>query len=366
MIGELKFFLGLQVHQSVLGIFISQSQYAIEILKKCGIDECVSMSTPMATERLDANLQCTPIDQMTYRRMIGGLMYLTANRPDIAFATFVCARYQACPIVKHLKEVKRIFQYLEGGSREACDLCSVFKGYRPACSETRNVKTIATNTSIIRRALQFVGVKKARVDRIWVVEADCFGFGFECCVVRDWWTDWYEEDFGLDRMVVVESFCEVKRRKALFKELIRGGGDVGVMDLYGIELHSKRQANVALDRLDVRGVDATWKHLSREKHWEKLTACVCASSSVPIPIATEAEDIILQEIIQLSIVDQKSRDDLEAKQDEEKVKKHLMAEEIEKLDYKSCKAHLDPVDKDLQVVSEPPKGLYTRLNKDQN
>ncbi|GKG15747.1 hypothetical protein Tco_0358070, partial [Tanacetum coccineum] len=102
--GELKFFLGLQVHQSPRDIFISQSQYGIELLKKHGLDECVSMSTPMATERVDTDLQGTPTDQMTYRRMIGGLMYLTASHPDIAFATFVCARYQARPTVKHLKE----------------------------------------------------------------------------------------------------------------------------------------------------------------------------------------------------------------------------------------------------------------------
>ncbi|GJY65243.1 hypothetical protein Tco_0467481 [Tanacetum coccineum] len=112
MMGELKFFLGLQVHQSPCGIFISQSQYAMELLKKHGLDECVSMSTPMATKRLNADLQGTPTDQTNYRRMIGGLMYLTASRPDIAFATFVCARYQARPTVKHLKEVKRIFRYL--------------------------------------------------------------------------------------------------------------------------------------------------------------------------------------------------------------------------------------------------------------
>ncbi|GKC50506.1 retrovirus-related pol polyprotein from transposon TNT 1-94 [Tanacetum coccineum] len=112
MMGELKFFLGLQVHQSPRGIFISQSQYAIKLLKKHGLDECVSMSTPMATKRLDADLQGTPTDQTTYRCMIGGIMYLTASRPDITFATFVCARYQARPTVKHLKEVKRIFRYL--------------------------------------------------------------------------------------------------------------------------------------------------------------------------------------------------------------------------------------------------------------
>nr|GFB12815.1 retrovirus-related Pol polyprotein from transposon TNT 1-94 [Tanacetum cinerariifolium] len=104
MMGELKFFLGLQVHQSPRGIFISQSQYAIELLKKHGLDECVSMSPPMETKRLDANLQGTPTDQTTYRRMIGGLMYLTSSRPDITYATFVCGRYQARPMVKHLKE----------------------------------------------------------------------------------------------------------------------------------------------------------------------------------------------------------------------------------------------------------------------
>ncbi|GKC68056.1 hypothetical protein Tco_1100654 [Tanacetum coccineum] len=76
------------------------------------MDECVSMRTPMAIERLDADLQGTSTDQTTYRQMIGGLMYLTTSRPDIAFATFVYARYQARPTVKHLKEVKRIFRYL--------------------------------------------------------------------------------------------------------------------------------------------------------------------------------------------------------------------------------------------------------------
>ncbi|GKC50405.1 hypothetical protein Tco_1073150 [Tanacetum coccineum] len=70
------------------------------------------MSTPMTTKRLGADLQGTPTDQTTYRRMIGGLMYLTGSYLDIAFATFVYARYQARPTVKHLKEVKWIFRYL--------------------------------------------------------------------------------------------------------------------------------------------------------------------------------------------------------------------------------------------------------------
>ncbi|GKC14672.1 retrovirus-related pol polyprotein from transposon TNT 1-94 [Tanacetum coccineum] len=78
--------------------------------------------TPMATAKLDADSQGIPVDQTKYRRMIGGLMYLTsmigglmyltASRPDIAFGTFVCVRYQARLTAKHLKEVKRIFRYI--------------------------------------------------------------------------------------------------------------------------------------------------------------------------------------------------------------------------------------------------------------
>ncbi|GJY38985.1 gag-pol polyprotein [Tanacetum coccineum] len=83
-------------------------------LKKAlyGLKQAPRACTPMATAKLDADLQGTQVDQTKYHSMIGGLMYLTASRPDIAFATFVCARYQARPTEKHLKEVKRIFRYL--------------------------------------------------------------------------------------------------------------------------------------------------------------------------------------------------------------------------------------------------------------
>ncbi|GJY12198.1 retrovirus-related pol polyprotein from transposon TNT 1-94, partial [Tanacetum coccineum] len=97
---------------SSIRIFINQSQYTIELLRKHRMEKCDTVTTPMATTKIDTDLQGTPTDQTKYRSMIGGLMYLTASRPDIAFETFVCARYQACPTEKHLKEVKRIFRYL--------------------------------------------------------------------------------------------------------------------------------------------------------------------------------------------------------------------------------------------------------------
>ncbi|GJS85409.1 retrovirus-related pol polyprotein from transposon TNT 1-94 [Tanacetum coccineum] len=88
MIGEMKFFLRLQVHQSPRGICICQSQYTMDLLKKHRMEKCDTISTPMATIKLDANLQGTQVDQTKYHSMIEGLMYLTASRPDISFATF--------------------------------------------------------------------------------------------------------------------------------------------------------------------------------------------------------------------------------------------------------------------------------------
>nr|GFA43499.1 retrovirus-related Pol polyprotein from transposon TNT 1-94 [Tanacetum cinerariifolium] len=113
MMGELKFFLGIQIHQSPRGIFINQTKYAQEILKKHGMTSCDSVGTPMATKHLDADLSRTPVDQTKYHSMVRALMYLTASRPDIVHATCYCARYQAKLTEKHLTAVKRIFQYLK-------------------------------------------------------------------------------------------------------------------------------------------------------------------------------------------------------------------------------------------------------------
>nr|GEX39792.1 retrovirus-related Pol polyprotein from transposon TNT 1-94 [Tanacetum cinerariifolium] len=115
MIGEMTFFLGLQVNQSLSGIFINQSNYVNEILKKYGLNTCDIIGTLMdIKDKLGLDQIGTLVDATKYRSMIGALMYLTSSRPDIVHATCVCARYQAQPIEKHLKEVKGIFRYLWG------------------------------------------------------------------------------------------------------------------------------------------------------------------------------------------------------------------------------------------------------------
>nr|GFB74879.1 uncharacterized mitochondrial protein AtMg00810-like [Tanacetum cinerariifolium] len=86
-----------------------------DILKKYGLNTCDIIGTPMdIKDKLDLNQIGTPVDATKYHSMIGAFMYLASSRPDIVHATCVCARYQAQPTKKHLKEVKRIFCYLWG------------------------------------------------------------------------------------------------------------------------------------------------------------------------------------------------------------------------------------------------------------
>nr|GEZ20838.1 hypothetical protein [Tanacetum cinerariifolium] len=95
------------------GIFINQSKYALESLKKYGFESCDPV--PMVEKsKLDEDREGKAVDPSQYRGMIGTLLYLTASRPDFQFAICMCARYQARPTEKHVHAVKRIFRYLRG------------------------------------------------------------------------------------------------------------------------------------------------------------------------------------------------------------------------------------------------------------
>ncbi|GKA13472.1 putative ribonuclease H-like domain-containing protein [Tanacetum coccineum] len=113
--GELTFFLGLQVKQKEDGIFLSQDKYVTEILKKFGFSDVKTASTPMETHKpLLKDADGEDVDEHLYRSMIGSLMYLTSSRPDIMFTICACARFQVNPKISHLHAVKRIFRYLKG------------------------------------------------------------------------------------------------------------------------------------------------------------------------------------------------------------------------------------------------------------
>ncbi|KAJ9535723.1 hypothetical protein OSB04_un001123 [Centaurea solstitialis] len=115
MLRELSFFLGLQVIQKPDGILINQSKYIGDLLKRFHMATSSVAKTPMAPGTLiGADPKGKPVDQKTYRAIIGSLLYLTTSRPDIMFATCFCARFQANPKESHMMAVKRILRYLKG------------------------------------------------------------------------------------------------------------------------------------------------------------------------------------------------------------------------------------------------------------
>ncbi|GKF01988.1 putative ribonuclease H-like domain-containing protein, partial [Tanacetum coccineum] len=112
--GELTFFLGLQVQQKKDGIFISQDKYVADILKKFDFATVKTASTPMEPNKaMIKDKEADSIDVHVYRSMIVSLMYLTNSRPNIMFVVCSCARFQITPKVSHLHAVKRIFRYLK-------------------------------------------------------------------------------------------------------------------------------------------------------------------------------------------------------------------------------------------------------------
>ncbi|KAK2363219.1 hypothetical protein QL285_088223 [Trifolium repens] len=115
MMGELRFFLGLQIKQQDDGIFICQEKYIKDLLKKYKMNEAKIMSTPMhPSTSLDKDENGKLVSEKEYRGMIGSLLYLTASGPDIVFSVGICARFQSSPRESHLTAVKRIFRYLVG------------------------------------------------------------------------------------------------------------------------------------------------------------------------------------------------------------------------------------------------------------
>ncbi|XP_050914949.1 uncharacterized mitochondrial protein AtMg00810-like [Lathyrus oleraceus] len=115
MMGKMYYFLRLQIKQLKDGIFINQSKYYKELLKRLDMDDFKAMSTPMGSRTyVDQDESGVSINITKYQVMIGSLLYLTASRPDIMFSVCLCARFQANPKEPHLIIIKRITKYLKG------------------------------------------------------------------------------------------------------------------------------------------------------------------------------------------------------------------------------------------------------------
>jgi len=111
----MKFFLGIQINQCKDGVYVHQSKYTKELLKKFKLDDCKEMNPLMhPTCTLSKEDKGAKVDQKLFRVMICSHLYLTTFRHDILFSVYLCARFQSDPRESHLTSVKRIFRYLKG------------------------------------------------------------------------------------------------------------------------------------------------------------------------------------------------------------------------------------------------------------
>ena len=202
MMGELNFFLGLQIKQLKEGTFINQAKYIGDLLNKFNSEEVKAKSTPMSSSiKLDMNEKGKSVDQTKYRGMIGFLLYLTASRPDIMYSVCLCARFQACPKESHLNSVKRIFRYLKGTINiglwyPKCDdfelICYSDEGFR-GCKIDK--KSISRTCHFLGHSLVSWHSKKQNSVALSTAEAEYIATGLGCAQVI--WMKQTLRDFGL-------------------------------------------------------------------------------------------------------------------------------------------------------------------------
>ena len=114
MVGELNYFLGLQIKQMDEDIFVSQRTYAKNLVTRFDIHMSNELKSPMSTTcKLFKDENGVKVDEKLYRAMIGSLLYLTASQPNICYIFCVCARYQASPRVLHMNALKKIIKYVK-------------------------------------------------------------------------------------------------------------------------------------------------------------------------------------------------------------------------------------------------------------
>lgn len=123
--GQLKYFLGIEVARSANRIALSQRKYTLDLLSDVGMLGCRAAPTPIDQNHKVTAQSGEPMDKESYQRLVGRLLYLCHTQPDIAFAVSVVSRYMHEPRSGHLDAVHRILRYLKGSPGKGL----LFKSY---------------------------------------------------------------------------------------------------------------------------------------------------------------------------------------------------------------------------------------------
>jgi hypothetical protein len=114
-LGPLSYFLGLEVESTAAGYYLSQAKYIQDLLTRSGLTDTRTAATPMELHLHLKSSDGSPLDDPTrYRHLVGSLVYLTATRPDIAYAVHILTQFLSCPTTVHYAHLLRVLRYLRG------------------------------------------------------------------------------------------------------------------------------------------------------------------------------------------------------------------------------------------------------------
>ncbi|GJW91480.1 retrovirus-related pol polyprotein from transposon TNT 1-94 [Tanacetum coccineum] len=253
------------------GIFINQSNYALEIIKKYGMLSSDPVDTPMVDKsKLDEDLQGKPVDPIHYCCMIGSLMYLISSIPDLVFAVCMCARYHAKPTEKHLHTVKQIFRYMKGtgdmGLWYSKDSCITLTTYADAdqvgCQDTR--RSTSGSAYFLGDKLVSWLSKKQKSTGIFNTEAEYIALSGCCAQIL--WMRSQLTDYGL-KFNKISLYCDNKSAIALCCNNVQHSRSkhIDLADIFTKALPRER-FNFLIDKLGIKSMSSeTLKSLAEEE-----------------------------------------------------------------------------------------------------
>ncbi|GJX31623.1 retrovirus-related pol polyprotein from transposon TNT 1-94, partial [Tanacetum coccineum] len=276
MMGQMSFFLGLQVSQSPGGIFINQAKYALETLKKYGMDLSDPVDTPMVDRlKLDEDLMGIPVDQTRFRGMVGSLMYLTASRPDLVFAVCMCARYHAKPTKKHLEAIKRVFRC--GFMRDV----KIHEGVVGKCSNFLEFELVSARYK-----------KSTRSTAISTTEAEYIAMSGCCAQIL--WMRSQLKDYGFD-FNKIPLYCDNKSAIALCCNNVQHSRSkhIDIRHHFIREQVENRVVELYFVETNYQLADILTKALPRERFEFLLPTNTMAEQNVPAQPPTRTDEQIV-------------------------------------------------------------------------
>ncbi|KAG7559405.1 Integrase catalytic core [Arabidopsis thaliana x Arabidopsis arenosa] len=215
-LGELKYFLGIEVCRSKEGLFLSQRKYTLDLLSQVGKLGAKPAKTPLEDDykaNRKGELDNKPFEDVTqYRRLVGKLIYLTITRPDICFAVNVVSQHMQAPTLHHWNMVTRILKYLKGAPGQGiwmgCNKNTELVGYCDAdyAGDTKDRRSTTDYCTFIGGNLVTWRSKKQKVVSLSSAEAEYRAM--RKLTTELMWLKALLKDFGIDTPKPITMHCD--------------------------------------------------------------------------------------------------------------------------------------------------------------